>query len=127
MNKNIINVINNIKLAYKYKRLTLVVTHNKLILNFIHLLYEQGYIRNYEINLNNTIKIYLVYYNYLNPVIKDIKIISKPSHKVYYNYNKLKTMNSYFNTFILSTSKGLMTQKEAIKLKQGGEIICIIY
>jgi small subunit ribosomal protein S8 len=125
MNKNIITIINNIKLAYKYKRLTLIVFYNKLNLKFIQFLYEQGYIRYYEINLNKTIKIYLVYYNDLSPVIKDIKIISKPSHKIYCNYNKLKTMN--FNTLILSTSRGFMTQKEAIKIKQGGVIICIIY
>jgi small subunit ribosomal protein S8 len=61
------------------------------------------------------------------PMIHEIKRISKPSKRVYTPVNKLKTIRGGFGIQILSTSKGIMTDKEAKKEKVGGEVICIVH
>lgn len=66
-------------------------------------------------------------YNGKDPVIKNIKRISKPSRRVYASSKKLPIVLNGFGIAILSTSNGLMTNKEAAKNKVGGEVLCEIY
>ncbi len=56
-----------------------------------------------------------------------LKRISKPGQRIYKKYNELKPVKSGLGFDIISTSKGLMTQKKAYHDKLGGELICRIY
>lgn len=62
-----------------------------------------------------------------NPVISKIKKISKQGQRIYSTSTELKPVKSGHGFSIISTSKGLMTNKEARKARTGGEIICEIY
>ncbi len=61
------------------------------------------------------------------PAISGLKRISKPGQKIYCSWKKIKRVKGGYGVAIVSTSKGLMVNKEAKKQKLGGEIICEIW
>ena len=61
------------------------------------------------------------------PAISGLKRISKPGQKIYLSYKKIKKVKEGLGIAIISTSKGLMTNKETRKQKLGGEVICEIW
>lgn len=75
---------------------------------------------------NKNIEIGLKYEDNV-PVISGLKRISKPGQRIYVNYSEIKTVKSGYGISIISTSKGLLTNKEARKQRIGGEIICEVW
>ncbi len=123
---NMLTCIRNGQSAYKNKIFVNYSKINKLILKIFN---NEGYINKYNLlKINNISKIivYLKYFNKL-PVIKKIKRISKPGLRIYSDYKKLPIMMSGLGIYIISTSLGLLTDKDARKNKVGGEIICSIF
>ena len=98
--------------------------------NILKILKEEGYIRDYYIEKseNNKInlKINLKYYEG-DPVIKEIKRISKPGRRVYSRALSIPKIHNGLGLAILSTSKGVMSDAEARKNNLGGEIICRVF
>jgi len=95
-------------------------------------LFDKGYILNYKFengeNPQGTIKIALKYDKVTKePVIKDIQRISKPGLRKYAGASKLPRILNGLGIAIVSTSKGLMTGKQAKQLNVGGEVICYVY
>ncbi len=100
--------------------------------NITKVLHEKGYIQNYKFedtdNGQGVIKIALKY----NPVTKQSAIvklerISKPGLRKYVHVEKLPRVLNGLGVALLSTSKGVMTDKEARKLNVGGEVLCYVY
>ncbi len=98
--------------------------------NILEILKIEGFIKDYYIekkeNNKTTLKINLKYYEG-NPVIKEIKRISKPGRRVYSRATSIPKVMNGLGLAILSTSKGVMTDSEARKNNLGGEIICRIF
>jgi small subunit ribosomal protein S8 len=98
--------------------------------NILKILKEEGFIKDYYIEKseNNKInlKINLKYYEG-DPVIKEIKRISKPGRRVYSRANSIPRVMNGLGLAILSTPKGVMTDVEAKKNNVGGEIICKVF
>ena len=98
--------------------------------NILKILKEEGYIKDYYIEKseNNKInlKINLKYYEG-NPVIKEIKRISKPGRRVYSRSTSIPKVMNGLGLAILSTPKGVMSDVEARKKNIGGEIICRVF
>jgi small subunit ribosomal protein S8 len=98
--------------------------------NILEILKNEGFIKNYYIEKlkNNKInlKINLKYYEG-DPVIKEIKRISKPGRRVYSRATSIPRVMNGLGLAILSTPKGVMTDTEARKNNLGGEIICRIF
>ena len=95
------------------------------------ILFDQGYILSYKFEdktVQGTIKIALKYNN-LNKesVIRKIQRISKPGLRLYSNSNDLPRILNGLGIAIVSTSKGVMTAKQAKKQNVGGEVICYVY
>jgi small subunit ribosomal protein S8 len=61
------------------------------------------------------------------PVINEIKRISKPGGRVYVNSDKIKQVKNGLGIAVLSTSKGLVTDKTARELGIGGEVLCTVW
>ena len=96
----------------------------------LDVLKKEGYIINYVISDNkNKIKSILVKLKYYDgqPVIKEIKRISKPGRRVYSRATSIPKVLNGLGLAILSTSKGVMSDVEATKNNLGGEIICRIF
>tara|TARA_B100001175_G_C19465278_1_gene618767 strand:+ start:299 stop:697 length:399 start_codon:yes stop_codon:yes gene_type:complete len=99
-------------------------------LKILEVLKKEGYIINFNIeNENETkklIKVDLKYYEG-QPVIREIKRISKPGRRVYSRADSIPRVHSGLGLAILSTSKGVMSDSEAIKNNLGGEVICRVF
>ena len=95
------------------------------------ILKEKGYILNYkfeEDKLQGNIKIALKYHPKTKvSAIKKLERISKPGLRKYGSHNELPRVINGLGIAIISTSKGLMTDKEARKENIGGEILCQVY
>ena len=96
----------------------------------LDVLKKEGYIINYVISDNKnkikSIQVKLKYYDG-QPVIKEIKRISKPGRRVYSRATSIPKVLNGLGLAILSTSKGVMSDVEATKNNLGGEIICRIF
>ncbi len=98
--------------------------------NILKILKDEGYIKDFFIekteNNKVSLKINLKYYEG-DPVIKEIKRISKPGRRVYSRANSIPRVMNGLGLAILSTPKGVMSDTEARKNNVGGEIICRIF
>ena len=96
----------------------------------LEVLKKEGYIIDFQINEEkNKIKSIIVKLKYYEgqPVIKEIKRISKPVRRVYSRATSIPKVLNGLGLAILSTSKGVMSDVEATKNNLGGEIICRIF
>ena len=95
------------------------------------ILFDQGYISNYKFTddkVQGTIKIALKYDKVTNEsVIKKIQRVSRPGLRKYSHVQKLPRILNGMGIAIVSTSKGVMTVKEAKEKNVGGEVICYVY
>jgi len=95
-----------------------------------HLLKEEGFVRNYKCirdRKQGVIKIALNYREDGKGVILGIKRVSRPSRRIYVGVDKIPYVKNGFGTAILSTSRGVMTCREARKQRLGGEHICSVF
>ncbi len=109
---------------------TVEVPSSKIKINIVKVLKFEGYIRNYKIvgdSKQDIIVIYLKYNEDKSPVIKGLKKISKPSCRIYSRCKKIPRVLDGFGINIISTSKGVMTDREARRMGTGGEIICSVW
>lgn len=93
------------------------------------ILKDQGYIDDYQVlkdTIPGIIRIKLRYYNKKH-VIREVKRISKPGRRIYAPVEKLPKVYNGLGIAIVSTSKGIMTDKQARNYNVGGEIICTIW
>ena len=101
-------------------------------LKILEVLKKEGYIINFNINIDKenkgkkSIKVDLKYYEG-QPVIKEIKRVSKPGRRVYSRATSIPKVLNGLGLAILSTSKGVMSDTDAIKNNLGGEIICKVF
>ena len=96
----------------------------------LEVLKKEGYIIDYEISeAKNKIKIISVILKYFEgePVIREIKRISKPGRRVYSRAVSIPKIKNGLGVAILSTSKGVMSDADAAKHNLGGEIICRVF
>ncbi len=110
----------------KVKNESVSMPSSKLKVQIAKILQEEGYINGYELfgdMKKQELKIFLKYFKN-KPVIELIKRISKPSLRVYCGNGKLPKVLGGLGVAIVSTSKGLMTDRKARLLGEGGEIIC---
>lgn len=121
----IADLLTRIKNAYMAKHSSLIVPHSRIKASLVEILIKAGYLKACKIegtkphlNLNISLK-----YTNKAASLTDLKRISKPGVRHYADARKLKAFKGR-GIVILSTSKGLMTVKDAQKLKIGGEIIC---
>ena len=95
------------------------------------ILFDKGYFLNYkfeESDVQGTIKIALKYNKETKePVIKKIERISRPGLRKYVGHEDLPRVLNGLGIAVLSTSQGLMTDKEARNKKIGGEVLCYVY
>ena len=94
------------------------------------ILFDKGYILSYkfedEVNHQGNIKIALKY-NSKTPAIKKLIRVSKPGLRKYANKETMPRVINGLGIAIISTSKGVITDKEARNLNVGGEVICYVY
>ena len=104
------------------------MSFSKVKLAVSEVLKKEGYIRDFtvlEMDKKKIIKIILKYYND-SPVIDSFKRVSKPGKRIYKSKNDMPFVIGGLGISIVTTSSGVMTDKEARRLGIGGELLCII-
>ncbi|XWN36189.1 MAG: 30S ribosomal protein S8 [Balneola sp.] len=130
MNDPIADFLTRIRNAQTAGHRKVDVPASKLKRAMAKILVDKGYISkfiNIEDGKQGVIRMFLKYDSYGHPVIKDLTRFSKPGLRVYKGSDNVPRAQNGLGVVILSTSKGVMTDKEARKLKVGGEILCTIY
>lgn len=104
---------------------------SKLKVELVKVLQKEGYIRSYELreqeNGRKTIRVMLKYDENGLPVIRMIKRVSRPGLRRYAKVDNLPRVLSGAGITILTTNKGLMTDREARKERVSGELLCQVY
>ena len=126
----IADMLTRIRNANSSKHKTVDVPASKMKLAIADILFKEGYIKSFEEISNDvqgTIRIALKYDEKGNRVIAGIKRISKPGLRVYASKEELPKVLNGLGIAIVSTSKGIMTDKEARKEGLGGEVLAYIW
>ncbi len=106
------------------------VPHSRVKVRIAEILNQEGYVGEVEVLPNpiqSEIKIRLKYTSSRDPVIKGLKRISKPGLRVYRGRFELPRVQGGLGIAVLSTSKGVMTDREARRQKVGGEVLCEVW
>lgn len=125
----IADYLTRIRNAVAAKHRMVEVPASNLKKNITKILFEKGYILNYKFEEENhgTIKIALKYHPVTKmPAISNITRVSTPGLRRYAGADKLPRVMNGLGIAILSTSHGVITDKEARKLGVGGEVICYV-
>ena len=131
MTDPIADFLTSLRNAIQAKHRVVEVPASNLKKDITKILFDQGYILNYrfvEDGPQGTIKIALKY----NPqtkvsAIKSLTRVSKPGMRKYTGYREMPRVINGLGIAIISTSKGVMTNKAAAELKIGGEVLCYVY
>lgn len=131
MTDPIADFLTRIRNAIKAGHKVVDVPASGLKKDITRILYEKGYILSYKFideGPQGTIKIALKYHPKTKlPAIKSIERASRPGLRKYTGVDELPRVLNGLGIAILSTSKGIMTEKEAAKENVGGEVLCYVY
>ena len=128
----IADMLTRIRNANSSKHKTVDIPSSNMKLGIAEILYKEGYIKSFEeikdeTNPQGTIRIALKYDENGTRVIDGLKRISKPGLRVYASKEELPKVLNGLGIAIISTSKGLKTDKEARQLGVGGEVLAYVW
>lgn len=126
----IADMLTRIRNAAKATHSDVVVPASKIKENIARILVEEGYVEDYELVQDNShaaLRIRLRYSEDREPAIAGIRRISKPGRRVYRGATELPRVLGGLGVAIVSTSQGLMTDKQARRSRVGGEVLAYIW
>ena len=124
------NMLTIVRNAVHAKKETADVPASKLLEKALGIMKNDGYIADVRLlkdSKQGTLKVYLKYSTDKKPAIMGIKRISKPGLRVYASGDKLPKVLNGLGTAVISTSKGVITNREARKLNVGGEVLFYVW
>ena len=127
----IADYLTRIRNAVQAKHKVVEIPASNIKKDITKILYDKGYILSYKFvddNYQGIIKIALKYHPESKiPAIKEVKRISRPGLRKYVNTDNIPRVLNGLGVAILSTSKGVISDKEARQLSVGGEVLCYVY
>ncbi len=131
MTDPIADYLTRVRNAVKANHRIVEIPASNLKKELTKILFDKGYILNYkfeETTVQGTIKIALKYHPVSKvPAIRSLERISKPGLRKYRGNDNLPRVLNGLGIAIMSTSKGIMTDKEAAAANVGGEVLCFVY
>ena len=128
MNDPIADLLTRIRNANLRKKNSLEILSSRIIISILEVLKEEGFINNWQIDEKNIfpkIKIWLKYVDDI-PVIREIKRVSKPGLRLYSKGKDCKPILNGQGISIISTSKGIKSDRQCRDENIGGEILCTV-
>jgi len=129
MTDPIADMLTRIRNAHKIKARSVAIPSSKIKINIAKVLLKEGYIKGFEEenmgNRQRDLNINLKYYKG-SPVIEKIQRVSRPGLRIYKSRDQLPKVMGGLGIAIVSTSKGIMSDREAREQGQGGEILCFV-
>jgi small subunit ribosomal protein S8 len=129
MTDPIADMLTRIRNANQMKHPTVDMPASKLKKEILELLKKEGYIISYRVvkgDVQDTLRVTLKYLNNTR-VVKGLKRISKPGLRVYAKTNEIPKVLNGLGIAVISTSNGIVTDREARKQKVGGEILAYVW
>ena len=130
MTDPIADMLTRIRNAYAAKHQKVDVPVSKIKLEIARILKEEGFINNYKVigeGVRRNIRIYLRYSTKGEQVMSRLERVSKPGCRVYIKGTAVPSVLGGMGINIISTSRGVMTDRRARRDKVGGELICRVY
>lgn len=130
MNDTISDMLTRIRNAILARKSEVALPHSNFKFNLAKVLEAEGWIKKAEVKEDGGFKNLLLQLKYDaagQPAISGIKRVSKPGQRIYATRDNLPRVMGNLGTTVVSTSKGLMTDKDARKAKVGGEIVCQVW
>ncbi len=124
------DMFTRVRNALRARHSKVEIPSSKLKIEIARILKQEGYVTNYRVaeeDGKRTIKVYLKYGPDSRPVASKIDLVSKPGRRVYTSAAKIPSVIGGLGINILTTSKGVMTGRQAREKGVGGEILCNIY
>ncbi|MEQ1601946.1 MAG: 30S ribosomal protein S8 [Methylophilaceae bacterium] len=128
MSDPIADMLTRIRNAQRVNKSNVYMASSKLKISIAEVLKSEGYIDDYSVNQNDgkpILEIALKYYAG-QPVIEKIDRVSKPGLRVYRGSQNIPKVMNGLGVTIVSTSKGVMTDRKAIAAGIGGEVLCVV-
>jgi small subunit ribosomal protein S8 len=129
LNDPISDLLTTIRNGVQAKKETVDVPTSKLTGEILKIFKGDGYIEDFKLmkdNVQGTYKIYLKYDN-KNSAIIGLKRVSRPGLRVYARNDQIPRVLNGMGTAVISSSKGVISGREANKMKVGGEVLCHIW
>jgi small subunit ribosomal protein S8 len=130
MTDPVADMLSRIRNAVRNKRKNVRIPKSKLKIGIAEVLQKEGYIDGFELveeGVQGAIEVRLRYGPDGEIVINKIERTSKPGRRVYGGIDALKPVLNGLGIAVLSTSKGVLSDREARRQKVGGEILCTVY
>ena len=129
MTDPITDMLNQIKNAQAVGKTEVLVPLSKIKNEIADILTKEGFIGEVKKATKGKIKSLKITLKYENeiPAIAGFKRVSKPGQRIYEGFSEIRKVHGGYGMSIVSTSKGLMTNKDARYKKMGGEIICQVW
>ena len=126
----IAELLTNIRNGTKARHRKVDVAPSNVRVAILEILKKNGFIKNYKLyrqGQKGIVRIYLKYVGKNQPVLHGLKRVSKPSRRVYARHDRIPKPLGGLGMYILSTSRGVMTDHGAREVKVGGEVICAVW
>jgi small subunit ribosomal protein S8 len=131
MTDPIADMMTRVRNANRMKFRSVNAQLSRVNLEIVKVLKRTGYISGFDVkkdqNKKDILKIYLKYTDTKERVIQDLQRVSKPGRRIYVSSKKIPKVFNGFGVAVVSTPRGIMTDKEARLQNVGGEIICNIW
>ena len=130
MSDVIADMLTRIRNANSAKHATVDIPASNMKKAIAEILVEEGYVKSYQIiddGKQGTIRITLKYLQGKQKVIRGIRRVSKPGLRIYAGYEDMPKVMNGLGIAIVSTSKGIMTDKKARATKIGGEVLAFVW
>ena len=130
MTDPIADLLTRIRNANQMKHAVVEIPASKLKVEILNVLKNEGYITDYTVvnsGIQGTIKVTLKYLANSERALRGLKRISKPGLRVYAKTDEIPRVLNGLGIAVVSTSQGIMTDREARKLQVGGEVLAYIW
>ncbi len=130
MSDPIADMLTRIRNANQAKMKSVDVLLSKVNFNIAKVLKKTGYISGFNVKRENNkgmLRVYLKFTDSKEGVISGIERVSKPGRRIYVGTDKVPKVLNGYGVAILSTSKGIVTDKQAREMNTGGEILCKVW
>ncbi len=129
MNHAVSQLVTCLKNGQMARKEKVITPSSKLKLGILELLKKDGFIKDFSVDNNGSFDIIEITlaYNGLQPVIKEIEVISKPGRRVYSKVEDIPVVYNGLGVVILSTPKGVINDYNAKHLNVGGELLLKIF
>lgn len=130
MTDPIADLLTRIRNAYRSKKTHVDIPASKIKAQIARIMMESGYIANVKYiddGLQGMIRVYIRYDEKHASIIEGLKRVSMPSRRIYVDKDSIPRVMGGYGTAVISTSKGVLTDKECRTMGVGGEVICHIW